>query len=392
MNRNRTVLLLGSILLILVIAVIPFIGACSEPVTTPAPSPTPELTPAPTPEPATPAAPSTAPAPAPEPTEVIKLRYYCADAPTVPLTQCGLYFVDQIEERSEGRVEIERLTGGVLGNVSETLGLIRRGSVDLMTFIVTRFPDDFPMNNCIGTPANVGSAERGVDYTNYIYYENPETSAILEQEWTQNNVKYLRCQAGSTYGIMSTIEYSSLADLKDKKIGTHLPRGIYTEPGLVEVKVDIPDMYEALSRGLVDCVQFAVGGMVGLKLYEPGECLLVDGNFPANSGPCVANLEVWNTLPADIQEIINESALAAQQWSIDYQAEALNEIMRTIEDSGVVVGDFPDTDKKNMVELSLALQKAASLEVAEKAGKLNEGQMIWDTCEEYLGITVPYQQ
>lgn len=319
--------------------------------------------------------------------EVIELIYYCYALPTEPLALGGLYFCDQVEEMSDGKVQFERFTGGTLGTVTESLTLLGTGAVDVCTFPLPPFSYELPLHYNIPTPVQLESGEAAAEVGIWLA-EHPEVGPLLEEELREHNIKYLAPQAGTTYGFMSRIEFSSLADMQGKKVGVHDPRGTYTEAGLVEVKVDIPDMYEALSRNLVDCVFFSVAGMVALGLYEPAVCLRTDSQYPVNSGPHFINLEVWESLPTDIQDICIDAAQAAFEYSVDTNAETQINNLQIMEDAGLTVGPLPQEDLTLLTELGLARRKATGLEIAEDQGKLEEAELIWEVAEGYLGISV----
>jgi TRAP-type C4-dicarboxylate transport system substrate-binding protein len=289
---------------------------------------------------------------------------------------------------SGGQVQFERFTGGTLGTVGESLTLLKTGAVDVCTFPITPFANDIPLHYCIPTPIRADSGEEAAEVGIYLA-EHPETGPLLEEELREQNIKYLTPQAGTTYGFVSAIEFSSLADIEGKKVGTHDPRGTYTAAGLVEVKTDIPEMYESLSRGVVDLVFFSVAGMVALGLYEPAVCIRTDSNYPVNSGPHFVNLNVFEALPADIQEIFIDAAQAAFTYSVLLNAETEATNIQIMRNAGVDVASLLPEDQDFLTMENLSKRKEQTLEIAEAQGKLEEAELIWEVAEEYLGISVP---
>ncbi|MDC7239324.1 MAG: hypothetical protein PQJ50_03085, partial [Spirochaetales bacterium] len=55
--------------------------------------------------------------------DVIKLKAACTNNVTEPATKVFYYFLDQVEEKSGGRVEFTRFPGGTLASPPEELDL-----------------------------------------------------------------------------------------------------------------------------------------------------------------------------------------------------------------------------------------------------------------------------
>ena len=115
---------------------------------------------------------------------------------------------------------------------------------------------------------------------------------------------------------------TSLAELSGKKVNMWAPGdvNIWGEFGMFAVPVYIADMYESLSRGVLDSVYFPPTGSLALKLFEQAKSNLGLGQGDATT-PIIFNLNTWNSLPSDIQDIIMAASLETSQFSIGiYQA------------------------------------------------------------------------
>ena len=118
MRRKKVSILIGVICLALIVAVMPFVGACAEEAP-PAPTPTP--TPAPTPTP-------TPPAP---PEEVWELTGQSAwSAGMKMMNSVHIHHIDLIDKFTGGRVKMDLHFAPELVGAMELLGTVKDGGLD----------------------------------------------------------------------------------------------------------------------------------------------------------------------------------------------------------------------------------------------------------------------
>ena len=355
-------------LLIVTLLVLPLFSACTEqapPTTAPAPAP----------------APTTAPAPA---AEVIKMKYSGFLPEPAGPSQVANFMMDYVEKNSGGRVKFERYHGGVLGAPPEQMKLVTTGSVDFGGGMMT--DAEFPLHASYPTFIP-GGVKAGSDLQHKLYVEIPETSALLQKEITDNNLKYFGPTNSSENGFIAKFNFSSLADLKGKKIGVDSGRvqTVVNELGMVGVVVQIPDMYEALARGLVDGSTLSLIGMAEMKWFEVTKCYMSDGtSISANTLPML-NLNTWNRLPADIQKVFLDSAGPSSEFCVKYFEEGNNKHRQTLRDAGLVVGDLSEADKTLLFSTYIKKWYQDSLETAGKQGKAEQAKLIWKYASEAVG-------
>jgi len=361
-------------LLIMVFILVPLIASCSNTATTTtaAPVKTPTAAPASTSKPAATTASTTAAAD----TEVIKLKYSSPfgekDEPTV----LAYELMDYVEQNSNGRVQFERYPAGILGTVPEQLQLVKTGSVDLAS-IIPISSAEIPLSHFPIWVA--GDAAAGVAATVKIMWENSETAKLIQDEWTANNVKLLFANAGSFSGTLVKFDCSTLDELKGKKIGLGQPpaKSAFSEKGVIEVSMNPPEMYEAMSRGLVDGVNNAISSLITLDLYELGKCVLVVRGWNIPQGlPATINLEVFNKLPADIQQLILDAAEKVKADSLAKADADLASDIKKLQDAGVTVKDMAPEDLALWLDLGYEGQEQTFINDSTKAGKLDQANII----------------
>jgi len=345
-------ILLG--LLVLTLVILPLSAACSSPGSTSAP--------------ATSAAQTSAPQ-----SEVINLKFaiILPDSPTG--CNHSRHLLDYIEEKANGRVKIERYWNGVLGAPPEMLNLISTRAIDITLLMAPLFTEQLPFHNF--PEYQMGGAAKTMDYINKLNFEIPETAALMESELKANNIKGLNWFYVGEEGIMARTVFSSLDDLKGKKLGTMKPNRALSALGINEVSVLESDSYEALSRGVCDCVNYNLTATVLNKWYEVTKCYMFNGFFHGG-WQTIMNLDTWNSLPADIQQIIIDAAKDTETYSVECEKAATADQMQLLKDKGLVIGQLPAADTENWFKINYDLNVQDLRDIAAKVGKTADMEVL----------------
>jgi TRAP-type C4-dicarboxylate transport system substrate-binding protein len=309
--------------------------------------------------------------------EVIKLKFSCPYLEVEPPCVYGLRVCDLVEQKTNGKVKIERFTGGTMGNVLEHLGLVKSGAVDLITLHVDQYPQDLPLHRILNMEQLV-SRQQSVDNIIKITEEISETKKILDKELKKNNIKVLYWMQMGPTGIMTKEPVTTLAELKGKKINfiTAYQRGIFEELGLIPVNVQIPELYEGMMRGVIDAIFMATAAAVPLKWYEIAKTNLVIGNLIACSQPIAINLKVWNSLPSDVQKAFIEASRETALWSVTHDKEIIDGTYALFEQSGVKIVQLPQAEVDLFYETLVKHSVEDWQKTCEAAGLKDEAAVI----------------
>ena len=165
--------------------------------------------------------------------------------------------------------------------------------------------------------------------------------------------------------------------------------------GMVPVSVPAPETYEALQRGVIDCVTAAPSTMVSFDWWDVAKHYIPVSMTAFNASAQVINLDGWNSLPPDAQAVITE---AAHTWWTGINTGTLASYAGFAVDGpskhGVVVHDPAPLDavlKQHQAEELAALSEAAP--VADPQGLIDTYQSLLDewmtTATETLGVPPP---
>lgn len=265
--------------------------------------------------------------PKPAPAEVIELSL---NLPTPPTHTRWLEVTEpwtkEIEERTNGQVKIVPYHAEALSSTAENYQSIIMGIADMGECFMGVPPGQFPMWDGITkfvTPSIVMKNVSAVWWE--IYKDFPEMQKELEE------TKLLFLHGAPSIRMATTKKpIEKLDDLKGLKItvtGGGLDPAKLASLGISVESIPLPDFYMACEKGVVD------GGCANYELMVSrrwGDVLKHVTNLSLNCN-CfymAMNLDVWNSLPPDVQEVFEEMSgdYAAKiygeaAWRMDVEAK-----------------------------------------------------------------------
>ena len=250
-------------------------------------------------------------------------------------------FGELLNERSNGAITLTVHSGGTLGSARETLEGVQMGSID---FIVE-------------SSASLSNFTDAMDVFDlpYLFTSNEEARKGLSGEAAQAQLDALESAGfkginyweNGMYAIGSIKEVNSLADLagmRVRSIDSALQTDIYNSLGAMPVVLAWGDIYTSLQQGVVDAVSSTtVTNMYTSNFYEVAP-YIIRSNHGYSPAPLLCNLNMWNSLPADIQELVIECANEAREYHYEVCDEQLAEYQTTMEENGATFIDVDLTE------------------------------------------------
>lgn len=308
---------------------------------------------------------------------VIKLKFSTSFMPPEPPNLQAMHTLDAVEKKTNGRVKFDRHLAGALGGPKEQLGLVKTGAVDIISLHVDQYPQDLPLHQITNTEQLVTNAQ-GVANVTAITKENPETAKLFDAEQKKNNIKILYFHANGPTGFTPRFAAKSLADLKGKKanVMTAYQRDVFKELGIIPVNVAIPELYEGLSRGVIDAIFMATAAVLPLKWNEAGKSHLYFGDNTVISTPLAINLNTWNKLPKDIQQIFMESSRETAEWSAQENDKLVQATYGAFEKAGNPPVKVSAAERDQFFKILFKHQEANNKKIAKAAGVEKEQAII----------------
>ena len=285
-----------------------------------------------------------------------------------------------IEEATNGQITFERYYGGTLYTLPEEFKYLTSGAVDLaspMQGTASMYLPDWQI-------AALGvDAATGVDISNYIANEDETTAPLLQAQAEAAGIHAFGFNIGDYNVIACRAEASSIEDLKGRAFGVPAQgAAVYEAFGLNCVTTETADAYESLSRGVVDTFVAGISSVCGMKLYESCEtCLILP--CTGGTGICSMNLDTWNSLTSEQQEIFTQAYNDTIEWMKDrYDNELMPSYVAEMEEKCSVV-TVEGEELASFMETRVNAGIDSYIAAAETLGCLDEYNMIQETAKVY---------
>lgn len=216
-------------------------------------------------------------------------------------------FAKELEQRSNGRVKITFYPSEALGKAKDHYNLAVTGIADISMAIMGYTPGRFPLTEVLELPIVWPSSKIASRVAAEIYEK------YLKKEFS--DIKLISLCINDPAQIMTTKRpVKSLADMAGLRLRTGNPRQVemLRAWGASPMNITIFDTYDALQKGSIDGVYTNYSSLRDFKLHEQ-----LDNYTTFGVGSAVAidmmSLKAWNSLPPDIQKIIDDHLSGVKQ-------------------------------------------------------------------------------
>jgi len=368
------------------------VSACAT--STPAPAPAPTQQPVATSAPATTQQPVTTSTAAPPttskpaattsaPVKPIELRVpaWTTDVKSAERESIK-WWADEVEKRTNGKVNITLYFGESLVKNMEHLEATRLGTVDMSWMVRGYFPAELPLST-------VGDGAVKFHYLSgpsviMAYWQVLQETPAMQAEFKAQNLKPLIPLGIGSSQIVSNKLIQSVADMKGVKVrgaGAIFPK-VFSAVGATPVSMPATELYDGLTKGVIDATSADLGAINRYKLYEAAKYRIMIQFGGAPSVMLAANLDVWNKLPADVQKVmVDIRPEFFDVWSKIHYGE-VGEVEKLCKDNGMEFIPFPDTESEKWMNAE-GVVKLKNDWIADMNKKGLPGQAVMDL---WLGL------
>lgn len=249
--------------------------------------------------------------------DVIKLSYaFFTPADTFPAIQMEEW-KNKLEERTDGKVVVELFVGGSLLEAENMYDGVENGTADIGLSATSYEPGRFPLLTISDLYADYDNAEMASKVTSELIEKYPPEAF--------ENFKIITSFTTEPMNIQSRDPITSLEGLKDKqlRIGGGLT-SIMEELGAAPVGMSQAEVPEALQTGIVDGYVSSREILMDSNLAEMVD-YITDYPIVINTFVAVMNQETWDSLPKDVQEVIDELNGEMTEFTGNYLDEHVQE-------------------------------------------------------------------
>jgi TRAP-type C4-dicarboxylate transport system substrate-binding protein len=258
-------------------------------------------------------------------------------------------FMNLIEERTGGRVTFEYYPSEQAGAMKDQLNMVQNKIMDIAGSPASIFADQVPLSNVVNLP---GWQADTIQLTKAYYDIATDTnSPIFQNDFAKNKVRMLYCGCFPLYQIQtSKFPVEKMADLRGKRIRSSGGSMELVLDALGATPISMPpvELYEAMQRGTIDGMYSPQESMVPQKLHEVTSYSTANLDLNAFIMLWVINEDVWQSLPADIQQIFSETAREISYAFPGKMLEEFEQARKYMEDAGIVFSELPPAELELM--------------------------------------------
>lgn len=232
--------------------------------------------------------------------KVISLRFAHFMPPTTDQVALAKEWAAEVEKRTGGRVKVTVYPGSTLMPVAQTYDGVTKGIADIGYGILTYHRGRFPLTEVLDLPLGYKSGYFTTKLANEYYKK------FTPKEF--DDVKLLFLDAHGPGFIHTKKPVAKLEDLKGMKIrASGLSAKIVSALGASPVSLPVTEAYDALVKGVAEGITLPDEGIMVWSLGDVVKYHIRHWSSSYTSTfYTVMNKQKWNSLPKDIQQIIDK--------------------------------------------------------------------------------------
>lgn len=248
-----------------------------------------------------------------------------------------IWFAQELEKRSNGAMKIEFIGSNSICNQLDCVKKTQQGIVDLFTASTQNSAGAAPYYNVLDFAYMFPT--RAAQH-HFLYHPKSET-LLREPMRRLHNIQFLysHCELrglmlGKKFSDKPTItSVEQLAGTKNRVTGTQLGRIAMTLMNLNPVPIAWEETLDGLKQGLIDGAETWMGAAAYANM-SPVLSQAVDLRFFCGTEHTAMNFATFKKLPANLQDVVLETAYDAQQYTQREQERALIEVVGAVPNPG----------------------------------------------------------
>ncbi|MCD8363557.1 MAG: TRAP transporter substrate-binding protein [Lachnospiraceae bacterium] len=250
-------------------------------------------------------------------------------------------FIENVEEKSGGRIQINLSASGALGSQREIIEGVNLGTIEMGMGESGIYANYVPEFGVLALPFMYDSEE---DFHAVLDGEVGELLAERLEEAT--NCKIISWMDGGVRDVYSAKPVETLADLEGLKIRTP-ESSVYIETfnafGANPTPISANEMYSSIQSDVVSAMEGTGETAYTYKIYEVANYCLETGHIYTDIS-LVINTDIFESLPEDLQEVLLECGQELTQSERELWAEKSDQYKQLMIDEGSM--QFFEVDKE----------------------------------------------
>lgn len=244
--------------------------------------------------------------------KVYRLSLSFHDSSQAIKTKFVQQWADEVKEATNGRVEITVYAGGTIASATDALDAVKQRTCDMAVCFTSFFPGQFPLTEVVSLPMT--GISDAVQATN-VLWDLWDYSSALQEELDDYKVLMLYTNPNNIIGTTSPVYTAD--DMKGLKlrVTSGTPADMSIAWGATPMTISSSEIYQSLEKDVIQGYLIDYTGVNAWSLFEVTD-YYTEMPFYVAPWALLMNMDSWNELPADLQEII--SGLSGRDRSIAF--------------------------------------------------------------------------
>jgi TRAP-type C4-dicarboxylate transport system substrate-binding protein len=307
----------------------------------------------------------------------IKLSYaFFAPDSTFPAIQMKKW-AEELESRTNGKVQIDMFYGATLLEANNMFDGVANGTADIGLTATTYEPGRFPLLEISDLPSGYPNSEVASQVVHSLIQEYPPEAL--------KGFKVITAFATEPSYIQSRVPISNTQEMSGKQLrisGGLTP--VMEMLGAAPVGMSQAEVPEALQTSVIEGNVSSREVLKDFKLAESVK-YVTDYPFAITSFVSVMNKDTWESLPKDVQEVIDELSSEMSLFAGQYLDKHVEESMKwSKEEEGLEVVSLTKEESAKWDNLLKGLQEKAVQSADDKGLPGSEyKKKLYELIEEY---------
>jgi TRAP-type C4-dicarboxylate transport system substrate-binding protein len=269
-----------------------------------------------------------------------------APADDYPLTYKDMELAKRFNERAKGEYKIEVHPGGALAKIPEYFDAVRVGAVEMADVNWAIFGSLDQKLGVMETAFLIDSIEGSMYMSKKVL---PLYDALFQEKF---NAKALSMFTVDGLQIVSTKPVKTLGDWKGLLAGASGPgaANLFKGLGAAPVVIMWTDQYESLQKKVIDATAQTAHGALAMSLMDVCKNITFFWGHGVWNGFTI-NLDTWKKMPKHIQQILQEEADKAAQWTEQAILKMRDDDMKAFKQKGTNIIVVPKAEREKWVKL-----------------------------------------
>jgi len=282
-------------------------------------------------------------------TEKIVLKIASTLTPDMVSIKALENMAKNVEEKTDGRIEILIYPSSQLGDQNEYLRGVQMGTIEMCLISPTPLTEYDPHFVVLGCPGFFESSEEMA-----AFYETDEIKEIFDNFRRENGIRYLGFYHEGIRDVWLTkkkiekIEEFSGVKLRVPDVPLSVKK--FEALGMEAIPMSLSEVYTGMQTGVVEGIENNVEIITGNNLHELIK-YRVKTNHTYSSLILIANENAINALDEELQKVLFECIEESTEEAYESFKTGQEEAYRIVEEAGIETIELNDEEKEKMNDI-----------------------------------------